>query len=405
MLDRIAFRAMVLKQGDTHAVFLTGDFFSFEQALLDRAMAHLRHVDWLDSRRVLPCVSHCGGAPILRPPMSPQPCAYLRAFGQEEHFARRASEAIANAVDDLRPARIALGSTAVPGFSYNRRSFDAGGKLVMSNFMLPYPRGTPLSGRGPQRPRDPRRCGIGRRQPCSDRRRGRLRLPRPVAPRLLRPRLGGFPRRRPRGDRRCAGRSRRVHARGAGRRRPDRPNRADTRADRPRRRRRRIGGTRAPDAPRAVAPRVRRTTVRVPMFDQGHVEAKMRHTETGEATAGDVRFWEYTRSRLEAGEREFDYPITVVEIGPAAAIVHLPGEAFVQTARAIQERSPFDTTVVISGPTADVGYLCPAEAHEQGGMEPQYAALAGRAEELIRLAAITLLSRQNEAPKLEIQRS
>src|SRR5687768_12370557 len=77
VLDRLAFRAMALKQGETHAVLLSGDFFSFEQNLVDRAAARLAAAaPWLDPRFILPCVSHCGGAPILAPSYVTQPCVH-----------------------------------------------------------------------------------------------------------------------------------------------------------------------------------------------------------------------------------------------------------------------------------------------------------------------------------------
>jgi hypothetical protein len=45
---------------------------------------------------------------------------------------------------------------------------------------------------------------------------------------------------------------------------------------------------------------------------------------------------------------------------------------------------------VLSGPSADVGYLSPRQAHDEGGMEPQFAGLAVDAETSIREAACEL---------------
>ena len=85
------------------------------------------------------------------------------------------------------------------------------------------------------------------------------------------------------------------------------------------------------------------------------------------------------------------YPIKVVTLGDTA-LVHMPGELFHDTALAIKGASPFRHTVVISRPTREVAYVPTPEAFDQGGMEPNLAAIAPSSEPLIRQVAIDLLA-------------
>ncbi len=85
------------------------------------------------------------------------------------------------------------------------------------------------------------------------------------------------------------------------------------------------------------------------------------------------------------------YPIKVITLGDTA-LVHMPGELFHETALAIKEASPFRHTVVISRPTREVAYVPTPAAFEQGGMEPNLAAIAPSSEPLIRQAAIDALT-------------
>ncbi len=85
------------------------------------------------------------------------------------------------------------------------------------------------------------------------------------------------------------------------------------------------------------------------------------------------------------------YPIKVITLGDTV-IVHLPGEAFHDTALAIKEASPFRHTILISRATREVGYVPTPEAFEQGGSEPALSALVPASEPIIRGAVIDLLS-------------
>ena len=74
-------------------------------------------------------------------------------------------------------------------------------------------------------------------------------------------------------------------------------------------------------------------------------------------------------------------------------MINGPGEVFVETAQAVIAASRGAPTIIISGPAADVGYLCPAQAHAEGGMEPHYTAVAAEAEALVRAAAVELVGK------------
>ena len=89
------------------------------------------------------------------------------------------------------------------------------------------------------------------------------------------------------------------------------------------------------------------------------------------------------------------YPMKVITLGDTA-LVHMPGELFHDTVLAIKEASPFRHTVVISRPTREVAYVPTPEAFDQGGMEPNLAAIAPSSEPLIRQAAINLLAELRE---------
>ncbi len=63
-----------------------------------------------------------------------------------------------------------------------------------------------------------------------------------------------------------------------------------------------------------------------------------------------------------------------------------------ETAAAIKGAGGNAMTVVLSGPTADVGYLSPMEAHAEGGMEPGFAGLSVEAEAVIRETACRMIA-------------
>ena len=106
---------------------------------------------------------------------------------------------------------------------------------------------------------------------------------------------------------------------------------------------------------------------------------------------GLQRFQAYGSRHFETGRLFLDYTITRVS-ACGVNIIHLPGEIFVETASAIKSAAPGGLSIVLSGPTADVGYLSTPKAHREGGMEPRYAGLAVESEKLVRAAACELVA-------------
>lgn len=390
VFDPIGFRAIVLRQGNAGVALVTGDFFSFEENLLALTREALRGVPWLDPANILVSVSHIGGAPVLFPSYVHQPCRHLRAFGQEAYFAGAAAEAVRLAMTDLKPSRLGFGSADASGLHYNRRSFDADGKLVMSNFMLPYPR-SGLRYQGVDE-----RVYVVRFDAAED-----AYLP------------------APRGALMVFGCHALCNSDKSGHVSADYPGSA-----------RRVVEEAWPGAAVAFAPgaigdvvpfhrggrtyqavgnavggaalyalertatrgdvtmTVTRRTVRVPTFARQSLQ-EATASYAGKEGDGTLRMNLHTARR--AAERpEAEYTLTAVKVGDGL-LLHLPGELFAGTAEAIRAASRTPHTVILSGPSADVGYLCPQEAHEQGGMEPQYTAVTGEAEAIVRRAACELV--------------
>ena len=388
--DRIYFTALIIRRGDTNVTFLAGDVFSIEEDTLAMAKAQLDGIDWLDLNHILPCASHIGTAPILHQSYVKQNCRALRFFGREEYFAEAMARAIKRAADRMRPARIGVGASSVPGVLYNRRSYDAKGNLVMSNFQFPYPRpeltyqevddrvyvirldrvnGTPFG------------CAyvFGCHALCSTDKYGNVSADYPgVARRVLR---------------------------GAGIRGAFLPGSIGNvvPVSRGGRTYKRVGNSVAGAVIYALEQietrddpvlSVEQHTLRIPRYTHhDRLESKADPAQILDSNSGVARFYTYgRRRRAEAGEN-FNYTISVVNIA-GSKFVHLPGEIFVETAASIKKAAEVGNggvIAVISGPTADVGYLSTQQAHEEGGMEPLYPGLSEEAEVRVRDAACEMV--------------
>ena len=123
--------------------------------------------------------------------------------------------------------------------------------------------------------------------------------------------------------------------------------------------------------------------------DPNAVESELKATP--KRSDGLQRFQAYGSRHYVTGRRFLDYTITRVS-ACGFNIVHLPGEIFVETASAIRSAARGALTIVLSGPTADVGYLSTPRAHREGGMEPRYAGLAVDGERRVRAAACELVT-------------
>ncbi|MDA0746355.1 MAG: hypothetical protein O2954_07535, partial [bacterium] len=136
---------------------------------------------------------------------------------------------------------------------------------------------------------------------------------------------------------------------------------------------------------------VRQKTIQVPTFSYPDTEAiEQELAATPKRSDGMQRFQAYGSRNVSSGRETLEYTLTRISV-PGGDILHLPGEIFVETAKAIKSAAGDRLTAVISGPTADVGYLSTPQAHREGGMDPRYAGLAIDAETQIRRAACELV--------------
>lgn len=392
VFDPIGFRAVALRQGEEHVVFVSGDFFSFEDNLTATMREALADIDWLNPKHVVASVSHIGGSPILFPSYVNQPCKYLRSFGEERRFALAAAEAARKAINDLRPTRIGFNVVPCRGVHYNRRSHGEDGKLVMSNFMLPYPR--PHLTYGPvdenvyvmrfdeldeeflPRPRGAT-VVFGCHALCNSDKLGHISGDFPWYLRQVIENAWGVPTVFMEG---ALGNVVPFHR--AGRTYQSVGNAVGGAA---------LYALEQTSTRGEVDMAVTTRTIRVPTFaPESEQAAQERMAASKEGADGAARMHLYA-ARQATASREIDYTMTAARIGDAL-LLHLPGEIFVETAAAIRAASPLRPTVIISAPSADVGYLCPPEAHAEGGMEPNYTAVAAEAETRIRQAASELVA-------------
>ena len=386
--DPISFRALILRNGDTNVTFLAGDCFSIEEDLMVRVRERVKDVAWLNPDHILPCASHVGTTPILFQSYVSIPCEALKYYGREDYFADHMASAVREAAHAMAPSRLGVGAGSAPDVLYNRRSYDGDGKLVMSNFKLPYPR-PELAYAGvddnvyviriDDAEGNPVHCAIvfGCHALCSTDRYGHISADYPgVARRVVE----------------SAGVNALFLPGSIGNVVP---------VSRAGRTYRRVGNSVGGAALYALEQadmngsgdlRVTQKTVRAPTSaheDPEAVEAELRATPN--RSDGLQRFQAYGSRHYMTGRRFLDYTVTRVS-ACGFDIVHLPGEIFVETASAIRSAARGALTIVLSGPTADVGYLSTPEAHREGGMEPGYAGLAVDGERLVRDAACELVA-------------
>jgi hypothetical protein len=386
--DPISFQAMILQDGKTNITFLAGDIFSIEADLLDRVKARLKEITWLDLDHLMPCASHIGTAPILFPSYVNQPCDALKFYGLEDYFADHMASAVRQAAESMQPARIGLGHSPASGILYNRRSYDDQGRLVMSNFKFPYPR--PELQYGPVDDQvyvmriddmdgNPKHCAcvFGCHALCNTHKYGHISADYPGVVRsvletaqidaLFMP--GAI------GNVVPVSRAGRTYQRVG----------------------QSVGGVALYALEQITTTHtpmlsVDQTLLSLPLYAQPDLtQAESTLAETSSSGDGRQRFQLYGSRRRADGRTMYPYTVTRVAIN-GAQLIHLPGEVFVETAQAIQSAGGNHLTVVLSGPSADIGYLSPLEAHGEGGMEPQFAGLAVEAEAAIRSAACMLAS-------------
>ena len=386
--DPISFRALILRNGDTNVTLLAGDCFSIEEDLMARARVRLEDIDWLNPNHILPCASHVGTTPILFQSYVSIPCEKLKYYGREDFFADNMAAAVRKAAHAMEPSRLGAGASSAPNILYNRRSYDQDRNLVMSNFKFPYPRPELTYAdvddnvyvlRIDDTEGNPTHCAIvfGCHALCNTDKYGHISADYPGVARNV------------------------VEAAGVNALFLPGSIGNVVPVSRAGRTYRRVGNSVGGAALYALEQvrmngtgefRVTQRTVQVPTFaykDPDAVETEL--TTTPKRSDGLQRFQAYGSRHFTTGRQDLDYTITRVS-ACGVNIVHLPGEIFVETASAIKSAAPGGITMVLSGPTADVGYLSTPQAHREGGMEPRYAGLAVEGEKLVRAAACELVA-------------
>jgi hypothetical protein len=381
--DPLSIRAMILRIGDVNVTFLSADLFSIESDVMELVRQELSPLSWLTLKHILPCASHIGTCPVLFQSYVNQPCEQLKYFGRQDWFASRMTEAIVRAADSMRPAQIGLGSAIVPGISYNRRSYDQDGNLVMSNFKFPYPR--PELSYGPidenvyvmriddlQGSPTHAAVSFGCHALCSTDKYGHVSADYPG---IIRKTLTS------------AGVDSLFLPGSIGNVVP---------VSRGGRTYERVGNSVAGVALYAMEQittsgscglSVNQEALNIePFLSDRLPEAETDLLAAPPGGDGLQRFQAYVSRRTDRDKADVSYKITRVSIA-GFQVLHLPGEIFVETAAAVKDAAGDCLTVILSGPSAEVGYLSPPDVHAEGGMEPQFAGLAIGAEAAIRKEA------------------
>ena len=386
IFDPIFFRALHLRQGGRDITFLAADLFALDEEFRQRVGEKLVGTD-VDPEWVLGGACHLGTGPTLFQHYVNQPTAALKEFGNDARYASAAAEAVRLAREDASPAQVAVGSAdAELGLQYNRRAHDAQGRLRMVS-LTEFP--TPPA----DLHYDPvyRRVGVLR---CD--REGK----RPLA-------LINFG---------CHALSRwdqRGHISG------DYPGRMTAILEEegidalffegalgnahPVRE----GGDPCERSARSLAGTVSRVyralepaadlelkfgirTIAVASQKAPEVVAARRAWEAQPPEREGLQRYQYWLAEHYQDHAAYPFTFHVVAIGDSA-LLHMPGEPFVETARAIAAAAPFAEVLFLANPSPEAGYLPTREAHAEGGDEPLFAPLHQGAEREIRAAAIEIL--------------
>ncbi len=386
IFDPIFLRALHLRQGERQVTFLAADLFLFDEYFFALMAKELEGED-IDPDWILPGASHLGTGPTFFQYYVNQPTEALKQFGGEEPYARAAAAAVRQARADAVPARLIMGvGQAEEGLSYNRRAHDDKGQLRMVSLTefpkppdyLHYDEVDPQMGvlyceREGKRPLaltsfgchalalwdqrgnisgdyPGRMAGILEEAGCDSLfLQGGLGNVHPV-------RLGDDP---------CGRIAESLAATAQGI----------------------IGEV---ELGEDVELRLATKTIAPPSRAVGSVEEARRHWEEQPRQAEGLARYEYWLTQQYQEQPTYDFTLRAVALG-SSALLHMPGEPFAETAKAIRAAAPFDRVVVTCNPCPEAGYLPTADAHREGGDEPLFAALDAEAEEQIRAAAIELL--------------
>ncbi|NKB70095.1 MAG: hypothetical protein GKR89_23730 [Candidatus Latescibacteria bacterium] len=386
IFDPIYLRALHLRQGGRQVTLLAADLFLFDEYLAGLLATELDGTD-IDPAWILPGASHLGTGPTFFQYYVNQPTEALKDFGGERPYARAAAQAVRQAREDASPAQIAVAvGPAEKGLSYNRRAHDSEGRLRMVSLT--------------EFPEPPSYLHYGQVDPqvgvlCC-RRSGRCPLAlvnfgcHALALWDARGNISGDYPGRLAGLLAEAGTDSLFFQGALGNVHPVR------RGDDP------CGhiaaslaatvqelieaATPAPEA----ALRLGARTIEVPVQPVQPVALARRHWEAQPSDREGLARYQYWLARQYQDRSRYALTLRAVALG-AAALLHIPGEPFAETGRALRRAAPFEQLLVLANPCPEAGYLPTARAHGEGGDEPQFAALESEAESQIRTAALSLL--------------
>jgi neutral ceramidase len=385
IFDPIYVRALHVRQGSRQVTFLAADLFVLDDHFHDLLARFLAGTD-IDPEWVLPGASHLGTGPVLFHYYINQPTEALKRFGDDETYARAAAKAICLARADASPARVAVGTgEAAPNLSYNRRAYDDRGRLTM----------VPLA-KYPQPPDNLRYDPV-------DRQVGLVRFDRQERRSIALTNFGCHALARPQGNISGDYPGRMAHLlalegidslffQGAlGNvhpvRKGDDPSSriawslADTVL--------KVFHTLQPAA--EVELKFLAKTLELPRQPVSSVEEAKRRWESQSPDNEGLERYKYWLAQRYQELSPVPFALHAVVIG-TAALLHMPGEPFVETTLAIRDALPFEHVLLLANPSPEVGYLPTPEAHQEGGDEPLFAPLDTQAEFEIRRAAIALLT-------------
>ncbi|MBI2950946.1 hypothetical protein HYY27_02570 [bacterium] len=386
ILDPIYFRALHVRQGGRQVTFLAADLFALDDRFRELLAGYLRGTD-VDPDWVLRGACHLGTGPTLFQYYVNQPTEALKQFGQDERYATAGAEAIRLAVADLAPARAAVGTGEVEaGLQYNRRAHDEQGRLHMVSLtQYPQPPGH-LRYDAVDRQVGVMRFDREGRRPVAlvnfgchalslwDRR-GNISgdFPGRMAERLAQEGIEALF---------FEGALGNVHPVRQGDDPCGRIAQSLTKTV--------LKVFRSLRPPAEVDIKFLTKTIDLAPQPVGEVEAARRRWEAQPARSEGLARYQYWLAQRYQGAPSYPFTLHLLTVG-RTALLHAPGEPFVETARAIREAAPFERVLLLADPCPEAGYLPTPEAHREGGDEPQFAALEAQAEAKFRRAAIELL--------------
>ena len=117
--DELYARCLVLDDGTTRLAIVVADNVGIPREVFDEAKRQVKEHTGLPLDRMLMAADHTHSAAPCRPRSGAAPGAELSEYPR--FVARRISDGVRRAINQLEPARIAWGTASVPGQVFNRR--------------------------------------------------------------------------------------------------------------------------------------------------------------------------------------------------------------------------------------------------------------------------------------------